>query len=141
MRIKRASPLFVVVLAALMAAAIGAWAQDSDATASADHTAPSYDMKAQALMDLESVQKKFVDLANAVPAEKLTWRPSSDSRSFAEVFLHVSGERYRILCPVGAAPPAGLRREDLRKINDRQNPARRRVEQIVGIHARKRSTA
>ena len=53
----------------------------------ADHTAPSYDMKGQSLFDLEAVQKKFVDLANAVPADKFSWRPSPDSRSFAEVFL------------------------------------------------------
>jgi hypothetical protein len=29
-------------------------------TASADHTAPSYDMKAQSLLDLERVQQRFV---------------------------------------------------------------------------------
>lgn len=72
----------------------------------ADKTAPSYDMKAQALLDLERVNQKFVDLANAVPADKLTWRPSADSRSFAEVFLHVAGERYGILSLMGAEKPA-----------------------------------
>jgi uncharacterized damage-inducible protein DinB len=85
-----------------------AWAQNSDAIAGADHTAPSYDMKAQALQDLGAVQKKFVDLANALPADKFTWRPSEDSRSFAEVFLHVAGERYGILALMGVAPPAGF---------------------------------
>jgi len=73
-----------------------------------DKTAPSYDMKGQALFDLEAVQKKFVDLANALPADKLTWRPSPDSRSFAEVFLHVAGERYGILAMMGAENPAGF---------------------------------
>jgi hypothetical protein len=87
---------------------LGASAQSSDAAASADHTSPSYDMKAQALFDLQGVQKKFVDLANAVPADKLTWRPAPDSRSFAEVFLHVAGERYGILGLMGAAPPPGF---------------------------------
>jgi hypothetical protein len=91
------------------AGTIAASGQNSDATAaSADHTAPSYDMKAQSLADLQGVQKKFVDLANAVPADKLTWRPSADSRSFAEVFLHVAGERYGILGLMGVAPPAGF---------------------------------
>jgi uncharacterized damage-inducible protein DinB len=65
-------------------------------------------MKGQALLDLEGVQKKFVDLANALPADKLTWRPSPDSRSFAEVFLHVAGERYGILAMMGAEKPAGF---------------------------------
>jgi uncharacterized damage-inducible protein DinB len=74
----------------------------------ADHTAPSYDLKGQALVDLEQVQKKVLSLAEAVPADKLTWRPTSDSRSFAEVFLHVAGERYGILSLMGAEKPAGF---------------------------------
>jgi DinB family protein len=77
-------------------------------TTGADHTAPSYDMKAQSLLDLERVQKRFVDLANAVPADKFTWRPSTDSRSFAEVFLHAAGERYGILKLMGTPAPEGF---------------------------------
>lgn len=83
--------------------------------ASADHTAPSYDMKAQALLDLEGLQTKFVALANALPADKLTWRPSADSRSFAEVFLHVSAERYGILHLMGATIPDGFDGSKLEK--------------------------
>jgi uncharacterized damage-inducible protein DinB len=98
--------LFLLVVSSF--GVIDASAQSADATASADHTAPSYDMKAQSLQDLQGMQKKFVDLANALPADKLTWRPSADSRSFAEVFLHVSGERYQILELMGTPPPAGF---------------------------------
>ena len=61
------------------------------------------------------MQKKFVDLANAVPADKLTWRPTTDSRSFAEVFLHVAAERYGILGMMGAETPAGVDRKGLEK--------------------------
>ena len=96
--------VFMAVLLVVSLSA-GAWAQNSDAT---DHTAPSYDMKAQSLQDLGAVQKKFVDLANALPADKLTWRPTADSRSFAEVFLHVAGERYGILALMGTPLPAGF---------------------------------
>jgi|SRR5579884_3916147 uncharacterized damage-inducible protein DinB len=102
----------LIVISAFAAAQnTGAAASDSNA----DHTAPSYDMKAQALLDLERVQKKFVDLANAVPAEKFTWSPSADSRSFAAVFLHVAGERYAILAMMGATPPAGFPRKGFDK--------------------------
>jgi len=103
--------LFLAVLFFLMGlsiGAVGASAQNSGMAASADRTAPSYDMKAQALQDLQGMQKKFVDLANALPADKFTWRPSADSRSFAEVFLHVAGERYGIMSLMGATPPAGF---------------------------------
>lgn len=103
--------MFLAVLLLSMSLSVGsmrASAQNSEMAANADHTAPSYDMKAQSLVDLARVQKKFVDLANAIPADKLTWRPSADSRSFAEVFLHVAGERYGILGLMGTAPPAGF---------------------------------
>ena len=82
---------------------------------SADSTAPSYDMKAQSLLDLQTIQKKFVDLTNAIPDDKLTWRPSPDARSFAEVMLHVAGERYGILGLMGAETPAGVDRKALEK--------------------------
>ena len=84
---------------------IAAFAHPPD---TADHTSPGYDMKAQSLLDLERVQNRFVDLANAIPSEKFSWRPSADSRSFAEVFLHAAGERYAILKLMGATPPAGF---------------------------------
>jgi uncharacterized damage-inducible protein DinB len=82
---------------------------------STDSTAPSYDMKAQALLDLQAVNKKCVDLAEALPSDKLTWRPSPDTRSFAEVFLHVAGERYAILSMMGANTPAGFKAREFEK--------------------------
>ena len=97
----------------LNAGAVAMHAQPSDK--SADSTAPSYDMKAQALLDLEAVNKKCVDLAEALPSDKLTWRPSPDTRSFAEVFLHVAGERYAILSMLGANPPAGFKAREYEK--------------------------
>ena len=85
------------------------------ASNSTDRTAPSYDMKAQALLDLQAVNKKCVDLAQALPDNKLTWRPSPGTRSFAEVFLHVAGERYGILSMMGAKPPAGFKAREFEK--------------------------
>jgi uncharacterized damage-inducible protein DinB len=95
----------LLLLLVLSAATIAVPAQNPTNT---DRTAPAYDMKAQSLLDLQRVQKRFVELANAVPADKLTWRPSPAARSFAEVFLHVAGERYGILALMGATPPAGF---------------------------------
>jgi uncharacterized damage-inducible protein DinB len=110
---KRLLSAFAIVLLGLNGSAIRAWAQNSDAAA--DHTSPSYDMKAQSLVDLERVQKKFVDLANALPADKLTWRPAADARSYAEVFLHVASERYGILALMEAEAPAGVDVKGLEK--------------------------
>jgi uncharacterized damage-inducible protein DinB len=106
-------PIFALACFAcvLHAGAVAMQAQTpgSSTNRTADSTAPSYDMKAQALLDLEAVNKKCVDLAKALPTDKLTWRPSADTRSFAEVFLHVAGERYGFLSMLGAVPPAGFK--------------------------------
>lgn len=107
----RLSLAFVLVVLTTVAMA----APKPHADDAVDHTAPSYDMKGQALADLEVVQKKFVDLAKALPADKMTWRPAPDARSFAEVFLHVAGERYGILHLMGAEIPAGIDRKGLEK--------------------------
>ncbi len=104
--------MFLSLVLAGLSVAGGAAARASDQP---DRTTPSYDMKAQSLVDLEQVQKKFVDLANALPADKLTWRPAADSRSFAEVFLHVAGERYGILGLMGVDRPAGFDGQKLEK--------------------------
>ncbi len=109
---KRLFPMLMVVLLAM--SAISASAQNME-SATADHTAPSYDLKAQALLDLERVNKKFVDLVNVVPADRLTWRPTEDSRSYAEVFLHVAAERYGFLGLMGAEAPAGVDAKGLEK--------------------------
>lgn len=90
-------------------------AQATNAAKSADTTRPSYDMKAQALLDLEQLQKKFVDLANAIPQEKYTWRPADGVRSIGEVFLHVSAANYGIPSKMGVTIPAGVDAKNLEK--------------------------
>jgi uncharacterized damage-inducible protein DinB len=69
-----------------------------------DKTPPSYDMKGQALLDLDRMHQRLVALAEAIPAEKFTWRPGEGVRSVSEVFLHVSQENYTITALMGVAP-------------------------------------
>jgi uncharacterized damage-inducible protein DinB len=97
-----------LVVGLMITSTIYLWSQSAASTHASDTTSPSYDLKAQSLLDLGVVQKKFVDLAKALPPEKLRWRPSPDSRSFAEVLLHVAGERYGILALMGAPKPPGF---------------------------------
>jgi len=53
-------------------------------------------------------EDKFARLAEAVPADKYTWRPAPDVRSFAEVFLHVSAANYNLYKLVGTPSPTGF---------------------------------
>ena len=54
------------------------------------------------------MDKKFLDLAQAFPADKYTWRPGEGVRSVSEVFLHISGGAFALPRNFGAAPPEGF---------------------------------
>ena len=62
--------------------------------------------RAEVMAEVMVQEDKFTRLAEAIPAEKYTWRPSADVRSFAEVFLHVAGANYNLYKLVGTPPPA-----------------------------------
>jgi len=78
----------------------------SVAIASADDkTPPSYDMKPQALLDLQDIHKKMVGLATAIPADKYTWRPEPGTRSVSELFLHVTAANFNITSMMTGVTP------------------------------------
>jgi uncharacterized damage-inducible protein DinB len=60
-------------------------------------------------------EDKFTRLAEAIPADKYNWRPATDVRSFAEVFLHVSAANYNLYKLVGTPPPTGVDVKNLEK--------------------------
>ena len=44
--------------------------------------------------DLDTLQARFIALANAFPDDKYAWRPAPGVRSVGEAFLHVASEYY-----------------------------------------------
>jgi uncharacterized damage-inducible protein DinB len=64
--------------------------------------------RSEVLAEVTIQEDKFTRLAEAIPAEKYTWRPVADVRSFAEVFMHVSAANYNLYKLVGTPPPAGF---------------------------------
>jgi uncharacterized damage-inducible protein DinB len=64
--------------------------------------------RSEVLAEVLIQEDKFTRLAEAIPAEKYTWRPSADVRSFAEVFLHVAAANFNLYKLVGTPPPAGF---------------------------------
>jgi hypothetical protein len=81
----------------LLALAAAFLAGASTRTASAQEV---IDVKAAALVrdgylaDMDSVHSKVLALANAIPADKYSWRPGPGVRSVSEVFMHLAGEWY-----------------------------------------------
>ena len=60
---------------------------------------------AEFLANLDDVEHKLLDLAEATPAEKYSWRPAGGVRSISEVYMHIAGSNYFLATFLGAAAP------------------------------------
>ena len=78
---------------ALVAIALIAGAAPLTAQAAPNRDA-AVEFRTQFMKDIDTLQVKFLSLANAIPADKYSWRPSAGVRSFGEVFMHVASEWY-----------------------------------------------
>jgi uncharacterized damage-inducible protein DinB len=57
---------------------------------------------------LNYFEQRYVRMAEAVPADKYTWRPTQGVRSFSEVFLHAAAANFNLPRLLGVQPPAGF---------------------------------
>lgn len=96
--------------------------------------------RSEILAEVMIQEDKFLRLAEAVPADKYTWRPGPDVRSFAEVFLHVSTANYNLYKLVGTAPPAGFDLKGLEKSTTDKTKVMATLKDSFA-HARKAITA
>jgi len=64
--------------------------------------------RSEVLSEVMVQEDKLLRLAEAIPADKYTWRPSPDVRSFAEVFMHIAAANYNLYKLVGTPPPASF---------------------------------
>ena len=71
--------------------------------------------RSEVMAEVMVQEDKLTRLAEAIPADKYTWRPSPDTRSFAEVFLHISAANYNLYKLVGTPPPTGIDIKSLEK--------------------------
>lgn len=101
-----AGVLFIAVALAAQSAGAPKPTGQAQTAASQDKTSPSYDMKAQALLDLQALQKKYAELAEAIPADKYNWRPEAGVRSVSELFLHVAGANFGIPTMMSGTTPS-----------------------------------
>ncbi len=85
-------------------------AQDSP-----DHKAPAMasalptsGYRAEFLEEVTYYEQRYTRLAEAMPAEKYTWRPAEGVRSVGEVLTHIIAANYGVARALGTAPPAGF---------------------------------
>ncbi len=88
-----------IVLVAFVAAC-----KAQEAPPAVDSTAASpSSLTADLLTDLTGVEKKLIDLAQAIPESKYSWHPDS-ARSIREVLLHLSSDNYLLPAMLGHTP-------------------------------------
>jgi len=85
----------------------------------ADHT-----IQDQVVQRLNSIEEKLVQLAEAMPQEKMSWRPMEGVRSPSEVFMHVAAANYFIAGALGAETPSDVNpREFEKSVTDKADVA------------------
>jgi hypothetical protein len=109
------SARFTTVIAAAVLAVVGAApaARAQDVLTKESAAA----LKASFIADLDTMQQKYVGLAQAFPAEKYTWRPMDGVRSVAEVLMLAAFEGYSFIPTSFGGKPADLgSREEAAKL-------------------------
>ena len=71
-------------------------------------------VRGEILAQFDEAANKLVQLAEAIPQDKFTWRPGAGVRSVSEVFLHVAGSNHYMLTAVGV-PAATQGENDLER--------------------------
>jgi uncharacterized damage-inducible protein DinB len=64
--------------------------------------------RAEFLAEVVYYEQRYTRLAEAVPAEKYSWRPGEGVRSIGEVYAHIATANYGIARALGTPLPAGI---------------------------------
>jgi uncharacterized damage-inducible protein DinB len=72
-------------------------------------------IKAEILGQIDDAEKKILQLAEATPAEKYSWRPAEKVRSTGEVFMHLAAANYFLPTFWGTKVPDGVVPRELEK--------------------------
>jgi uncharacterized damage-inducible protein DinB len=70
--------------------------------------APTSGFRAEFLEEIAYYEQRYMRLAEAMPADKYTWRPAEGVRSVGEVFTHITAANYGVARALGTPPPAGF---------------------------------
>lgn len=84
------------------------------------------------------VSRQLVQLAEAIPAEKYTWRPGPGVRSTGEVLMHIAEANFWLLSQTGLKIPADFPAEPAKIANDKAKVIdwlKRSLEAVKQAHA------
>jgi uncharacterized damage-inducible protein DinB len=99
----------------LLVLALGTLRTEAQVNPYKDGTPGVKGYRSEVLAEVMIQEDKFSRLAEAIPADKYSWRPAPEVRSFAEVFMHVAAANFNLYKLVGTPPPAGFTVKDFEK--------------------------
>jgi uncharacterized damage-inducible protein DinB len=104
----------VPALALLLAVPASGIAQSTDPTTATG-------LRKELIGQLADAEQKFLALADAMPAEKYSWRPAAGVRSVSEVYMHMVGANYMIpgMAGVKRKPDVALSPDMETKVTDK----------------------
>ena len=90
------------------------------------------------LGEFEHAQRQLLQLAEATPADKFSWRPAPGVRSVAEVYMHLGIGNYYLLAQAGIKAPIDLDqpRQAAREEQDGESGRHRVSQSVDGLRAR-----
>jgi uncharacterized damage-inducible protein DinB len=83
----------------------------------------SASLKKEFLANYDDTAKKFISLAEKVPADKYSYKPGDGVRTIAQVFIHIAGANVMIpAAPLGLKAPADfkLSRDSEKTLTDKE---------------------
>lgn len=95
----------LLTLCALTILPLRAAAQDNPPAAAASAVTGA---RGEFLAEVVYYEQRYTRLAEAVPAEKYSWRPGEGVRSIGEVYAHIATANYGIARALGTPLPAGI---------------------------------
>jgi hypothetical protein len=77
-------------------------------TSTVPDAAAAAEVRRHFMADLDTLQSRFVALAEAIPEDKYAWRPAPGVRSIGEAFMHAASEYYTFAPAAYGAPRSPL---------------------------------
>ncbi len=91
--------------------------------------------RAEVMAEVRIQEDKFSRLAEAIPADRYNWRPSSDARSVSEVFLHVATANYNLPKLIGTPPAGWFRSLKAGKVHDGESEGLEYSQRLIRTRA------
>jgi uncharacterized damage-inducible protein DinB len=102
---RRSALAIVLAICSITLLPLRAASQDNPPAAAASAVTGA---RAEFLAEVVYYEQRYTRLAEAVPAEKYSWRPGEGVRSIGEVYAHIATANYGIARALGTPLPAGI---------------------------------